>query len=202
MSAMPNPKSVTVKEYLTLDEKSEFKHEYYHGEIYAMAGASPNHNRIASSTIGSFVRQLEDRPCDVFGSDQRVRISDIHYAYPDISIVCDIPLFDDANPPTLLNPTVLIEVLSSSTEGYDRHFKAQHFRAHDSLQEYLLIAQDRIHVEHWIRQPQEKWLLAELSRLETVIELASIHCTLALVDVYRKVRFEDGDSFEMSDDGQ
>jgi Uma2 family endonuclease len=191
MAASRKPQYFTVKEYLAMEAVSETKHEYYRGEIRAMSGAHPNHNRIANSAIISLGVQLRKRPCDIFGSDQRVRISDLQYAYPDISIVCGTPEFNGDNPPSLLNPTVLIEVLSSSTESYDRGEKLVGYRLLSSVQEVLLIAQNRCHITHYVRQAEHKWVLSDVLQLEAVIELASIDCTLALADVYAKVNFED-----------
>jgi Uma2 family endonuclease len=191
MVASRKPQYFTLKEYLAMEAVSETKHGYFYGEIYAMAGASPNHNRISSSTIGSLIAQLAKRPCDVFGSDQRVRVSGVHYAYPDISIVCGKPEFDDKKPATLLNPTVLIEVLSSSTEDDDRRIKALHFRERETVQEYLLIAQDKIHIEHWVRDAEDAWRVKFTISQNAVLELQSINCTLALADMYAKVDFED-----------
>ncbi|MFN8372185.1 MAG: Uma2 family endonuclease [Anaerolineae bacterium] len=192
MSAMPDPKHWTVEAYLAFEATSEIKHEYFDGEIYAMAGASPNHNRISGSTYAAVYSQLRKRPCDVFGSDQRVRVNDIHYVYPDLSIVCGTPEFDTSNPPSLLNPTILIEVLSPSTEDDDRGRKDDDYRALPGLREFLFIAQDRCHIIHYVRQTEHQWLLTDVLSLDAVLELKSIHCTLALADVYEKVTFDDG----------
>lgn len=122
----------------------------------------------------------------------RVKIgSNALYIYPDISVVCGEPEFEDDFVDTLLNPTVIIEVLSPSTELYDRGRKFQHYRTLTSLQEYVLIAQDSYRVEHFIRQPNDEWLLSDAVTLDATIQLPSIQCQLALSDVYEKVTFEE-----------
>ncbi len=180
----------TVEQYLEFERTSEIKHEYLDGSIYAMTGASPNHNLIAVNTAASLHAQLRKHPCIVFPSDQRVK-ADRLYAYPDISVVCGTPQYTDETPRTLLNPTVIVEVLSPSTEAYDRGTKSQHYRELASLQEYLLIAQDSYRVEHYVRQHNGQWLLSDVVGIDATLELASIGCTLSLADVYEKVTFED-----------
>lgn len=190
MSALRKPQW-TAKSYLAFESASDVRHEYLDGEVYAMSGASKNHNRIAMSTSSSLFTQLSNHPCDVFPSDMRVRVSSVQYAYPDISVVCGQPLFGDEKPDTLLNPTVLIEVLSPSTEDYDRGKKSEGYRTLASLQEYLLISQDKCHIEHYVRQANDKWLLTEVRRMDVILELNSIQCKLKVSDVYIKVKFED-----------
>src|SRR5689334_5798251 len=133
----------TVEEYLAMERASEEKHEFLDGEIYLMSGASRNHNRVTANTIITLGNQLYERPCSVYPSDIRVKISDFgQYTYPNVSVVCDPEHIEDSDQDTLLNPVVIIEVLSPSTESYDRGKKFQHYRTLDSLQEYILIAQD------------------------------------------------------------
>jgi Uma2 family endonuclease len=172
----------TVEQYLELERTSEVKHEYLDGYIYAMTGASANHNVIAVNTAARLHAQLRQRPCTVFPGDQRVK-ADRLYAYPDISVVCSTPQYTDESPRTLLNPTAIVEVLSPTTEKFDRGAKSWHYRELDSLQEYLLTAQDRYHIEHYVLQPDGAWLLKDAVGLEARQELTSIGCTLALADV-------------------
>jgi Uma2 family endonuclease len=120
----------------------------------------------------------------------RVRIAPTIYFYPDVVVTCDTPQFEDSHPQTLLNPTVIIEVLSSSTEKFDRGKKSTHYRTLESLQEYLLISQDSPHVEHYKRQTDGSWVLADVTAMDSKVELLSIQCTLAMADIYRKVNFE------------
>ncbi|MBI1258949.1 MAG: Uma2 family endonuclease [Chloroflexi bacterium] len=185
----------TVEEYLAMERASEEKHEFLDGEIYLMSGASENHNLIVGVTVGIFYNQLRKRPCSFYPSDMRVKVKDTGlYTYPDITIVCGTPEIESMDQDTLLNPTVIIEVLSPSTESYDRGKKFQHYRELDSLQEYILIAQDQARIERYLRQPSGEWLLTDAVGLEAVIELPSIECTLALADVYEKVSFEPGEA--------
>jgi Uma2 family endonuclease len=186
--ALPETR-VTPAEYLKYERSSQVKHEYYAGEIFAMTGASKNHNRIVTSTLAALYAQLRERPCDVFPGDMRVKPhSGLLYAYPDITVVCGTPEFEDDEVDTLLNPTVIIEVLSPSTEAYDRGKKFQHYRTIPSFQEYLLIAQDSVRVEHYTLRDNE-WILTDASTLDAIITLPSIDCTLSLSDVYEKVDF-------------
>lgn len=179
------------EDYLAFERSSDQKHEYLAGSIYAMAGVSRNHNLIASQVNGIFYMQLRQRPCEHYQGDMRLKVTATGlYTYPDVLVVCDTPIFDDKHKDTLLNPTVLVEVLSPSTENYDRGKKFQHYRALPSLQDYLLIAQDSTHVEHYTRQPDEHWLLADFTDLQATIHLTSINCTLLLADIYEKVVFE------------
>lgn len=190
MSVLPDVR-MTEAEYLAFDRASEIKHEYYRGEIFAMTGGSPEHNMICISTSATLYNQVRGQPCKIYSSDQRVRVPRTRlYTYPDISIVCSEPHFVDEALDTLLNPTLLIEVLSPSTESYDRGKKFQHYRQIDSLREYVLIAQETPHIEHYLRQDDGNWLLRDAIGLESRIELPSIGCTLALADVYEQVTFE------------
>src|SRR6476660_6052648 len=140
--------TISEEEYLAQERAGEVRHEYRRGKIVAMVGASREHNLIAGSTYVSIYSQLRKRPCDVYMNDMRVKIAAMgKYTYPDIIVVCGEPRFADDYVDNLLNPTVLIEVLSPSTEAYDRGEKFEHYRAIDSLREYLLIAQDRYHID-------------------------------------------------------
>ena len=180
---------ITVEEYLILERESNEKHEYVNGEIFAMGGASPNHGLIVTNVIGELRTQLKKRPCTIYPTDLRVKINPTGlYAYPDVVVVCGEPQFDDDNKDTLINPTLIVEVLSETTKDYDRGGKFAHYRTLSSFLEYILIAQDTPHIEYYTRQPDNRWIFAETSRLEDVVELESIGCTLSLAEVYDKVR--------------
>lgn len=179
----------TPERYLAFDRASDQKHEFIEGEVYAMTGASENHNLINTNFTADLVIQLRKRPYKVYASNMRVRIPNVNSVYPDISIVCGEAQLENDQLDTLLNLTVIIEVLSTSTEKYDRGRKAEQYRTLESLQEYLLVSQERPHIERYTRQP-DGWLLTEVKGLEAVMELSSIGCTLALADVYDKVAFE------------
>jgi Uma2 family endonuclease len=179
---------LTPAEYLALERKHEYKSEYWNGELYAMAGASERHNLITANVVIELGTQLRGRSCKVYPNDMRVKVSVTGlYTYPDVVVVCGKPQFEDEDHDTLLNPTVIVEVLSKSTETYDRGRKFENYRALDSLSEYVMIAQDRVHIEHYVRQPDNQWLLSEAKELQDVIDLPTIQCTLALADVYDKV---------------
>lgn len=193
MAAQPKT-AISVEDYLTGERMSDVKHEYYAGEVFALAAGSEAHNLIAVNVLASLHTRLRRRPCKVCPSNMRVKVLRTGlYTYPDVVVVCGSPQFEDAEHDTLLNPTVIIEVLSPSTERYDRRKKFQHYRTIDSLAEYLLIAQDSYRIEQYIRQPDQQWLLSEATPPDAIIELPSIQSTLALGDVYEKVPIDDGD---------
>lgn len=181
----------TEQEYLRFERTSEAKHEYYRGQVYAMVGATRDHIRVVGNVFASLHRQLVDRPCEIYMTDLRVNVSKSGlYTYPDITIVCGKALFLDDTQDTLLNPSVIIEVLSPPTENYDRGGKFELYRALDSFKEYLLVAQDRIRVEHYTRQEDGRWLLDDVQSMDAILNLTSIGCTLALADVYAKITFD------------
>jgi Uma2 family endonuclease len=178
----------TPQEYLAMERQAEQKSEYLNGEIFAMGGASPVHNLIVTNTIRELSAQLKKRPCKVYANDMRVKVSLTGlYTYPDVVVVCGEERFDDAQKDTLLNPTVIVEVLSDSTEGYDRGKKFEHYRKLESLQQYVLIAQKNPHVECYQRQQNNRWLLAETNDLQDTLQLTTIEATLILAEIYDKV---------------
>jgi Uma2 family endonuclease len=181
----------TPEEYLALERQAEYKSEYFDGEIFAMTGASRRHNLVSANVLASLHGQLRKRPCEIYPSDMRVKVSPTGlYTYPDVVIVCGEPTFDDKQKDTLLNPTVLVEVLSKSTASYDRGEKFEHYRKLDSLAEYLVIAQNKYHAEHYVRQIDNRWLLSETDDVQKTIHLSSIECDLALADIYDKVEVD------------
>jgi Uma2 family endonuclease len=180
--------TLSEKDYLAIERSSAQRHEYYQGEIFAMGGASANHNQIVANVMVSLGLQLKQRPCRVWASDMRVKLDKSGlYTYPDIVAFCGQPHYDDDRKDTLLNPTVIIEVLSPSTEAYDRGEKFSHYRQVDTLREYVLIGQEKPRIERYVRQPEQKWLLEEVSDLVSSIRLAALDCELRLSDVYEKV---------------
>jgi len=186
----------TPEEYLALERKTEYRSEYLAGEIFAMSGASRQHNLIAGNVFASLHGQFRNRPYEVYMGDMRVKVNQTGlYTYPDVVALCGNPQFDDAQRDTLLNPTVIIEVLSPPTEAHDRGGKFGHYRKLDSLQEYLLVSQEEPHIEHYVRQADKQWLLSEVSSVQDTVQLPSISCTLVLAEVYEKVEFETYDTF-------
>lgn len=189
MSSQPQLR-YTPEEYLMRERQAEYKSEYLAGEIFAMSGASERHNLIAGNIFAAFHAQLRGRPCRAYVNDMRVKVSTTGlYTYPDVVALCGEPQFDDEQKDTLLNPTVIVEVLSPSTEAYDRGGKFGHYRKLASLAEYVLVSQEESHIEHYVRQPDNQWLLSEASGLQEAVQLPSINCTLALSEVYEKVTF-------------
>jgi Uma2 family endonuclease len=187
LSSQPKTQ-LTPKEYLAIERKAEYKSEYFNGEMFAMGGASERHVLIVTNVVAELRGQLRRRPCTVYSTDLRVRVSPTGlYTYPDVVVVCGQAQFADDQKDTLLNPTLIVEVLSESTKDYDRGEKFEHYRSLASLNEYVLIAQDKHHVEHFVRQSDNRWLLSETNRLEDTIHLSSIDCDLALAEVYDKV---------------
>ena len=179
----------TPEEYLAKERKALTKSEYRDGQIHTMPGASRKHNLIAVHITGELYIQLRTRSCEVYTNDMRVKVSSAGlYTYPDVVVVCEEPRFEDTHFDTLLNPTVLIEVLSPSTAAYDRGDKFASYQKLDSLCEYVLISQDSVCVEHYLRQGQA-WDLTEFRSLDDVFHLVSIGCELSLRAIYAKVQF-------------
>jgi Uma2 family endonuclease len=188
MSAGTKP-LLTPQQYLARERQAETKSEYLRGEMFAMSGASRKHNLVAMNVAGELHQQLRDRECEVYQADMRVKVSSTGlYTYPDVTVACDEPEFEDAQVDTLLNPRVIVEVLSPSTADYDRGGKFAHYRRLPSLQEYLLISQDVPLVEHYVRQGPDQWQLTEQRSLDAAIDLPSIRCRLPLAEIYLKVR--------------
>lgn len=182
-------RTYTPEEYLALERRTEEKHEYLHGHVYAMGGATQRHSLIVANLVRELSLQFKDKTCWVYPADMRVQVAGNGlYTYPDVVALCGEPRFLDATEDTLLNPALIVEVLSKSTESYDRGEKFAHYRELGSLEEYVLVAQDRVSVERFLRQPDGQWLLAGFRDLGDTVTLASVGCQLALVEVYDKVR--------------
>jgi Uma2 family endonuclease len=187
MSAQP-ASFVSVDDYLAFERGQPEKHEFFDGEIVQQAGASIAHNLISANIIGSLHQQLRAKPCTILPSDMRIRTPRRRqYMYPDATIICGPPRFDDDHHDTIVNPVVIIEVLSPSTESYDRGRKFQAYRTITTLQEYLLISQTMRRVEHFQRHNDLMWLMREYTDLDQIIELTSVGCRILLPDLYEKV---------------
>jgi Uma2 family endonuclease len=189
MSAQPHP-SLTPEQYLTIERAAQFKSEFYDGRMYAMSGGSYPHGQIILN-LGSELRQaLRSKGCSVTASDVRLRVSPRgFYTYPDIAVVCGPRKFADDQADTLLNPTLLLEVLSPSTEAHDRGFKFAQYRQLESLQEYALVSQSEPRVEIFRRQAPGEWLLSEASGLDATCRFDSVGCQVALAEIYYQVSF-------------
>ena len=192
MSAVPTQTRYTADEYLQLERKAAYKSEFHDGQIYAMTGASRKHNLVCVNICRELSQQLKNRPFEAYINDMRVKaVVANNYHYPDIAVVCGPSQFEDAQFDTLLNPTVLLEVLSPSTEAYDRGGKFAAYRKITSLQEYFLIAQDQPSIERYLRQG-DVWMMTEAVGLEAAMEIESIDCLLSLREVYDKVLDDEG----------
>ena len=187
MSALLTQTHYTVEDYLTLERSASYKSEFRDGQIYAMTGASRKHNLVSGNIYRELSMQLKKRSCEAYINDMRVKATEaLSYYYPDVAVVCGTPQFEDAQVDTLLNPTLLIEVLTPSTEAYDRGKKFAHYRKIASLREYLLVAQDQPNIERYVRRG-DVWILSEVMGIDTSIILECIECALSLREVYDKV---------------
>ena len=191
--AMPASKFYTPEEYLTLEEKADYKSEYYDGEIFAMAGASTNHNRIAGNVFAALHTAFKGKPCEVFSSDVRllVKPNGLH-TYPDVMVVCGQVEFAEERNDIITNPIVIVEVLSASTRDYDRGGKFTLYRDLATLQDYVLVDQAEAHVEHFHKLDDGTWLLREYRGLEGSLRLHALEFEMPMRDIYEKVDWESG----------
>lgn len=186
MASLPDY-SISPEEYLSLERRAEFKSEYFDGVVYAMAGGSERHNLIAANVIIALGVQLRDRPCRVYPSDLKVSVPNSkRFFYPDVSVICGETRFADEARDVILNPVLVVEVLSESTEAFDRGKKFSSYQQLESLREYLLVAQDEFVVEHYLRQ-EDGWLYTKASGAEADLVLPALDCRIALGDIYNKV---------------
>lgn len=184
--ALPVRQRFTFEDYLVLEETSTVKHEYSDGHVWAMAGGTPEHGALAANVIALLARQLRDRPCRIFTSDVRIRVKATGLAtYPDVSVVCGEQQVDPDDPKgsTLINPSLIVEVLSPSTEDYDRGEKLAHYKQVASLEEVVLVAYEERRLEIW-RREGDHWTL-HVSRGEGAAAVTSLGCELSLAEVYR-----------------
>jgi Uma2 family endonuclease len=200
MRLSQSQRGYTIEEYLALERASEERHEYLDGQIYAMAGESPEHGDICTNLVLTIGSQVRGSPCRVWTKDTKVRsgpfpkqrrVSKGLFSYPDLVVVCGEPQFHDHYRDVLLNPTVIIEVLSPHTEAFDRGEKFRRYRLFNpSLSDYVIVAQDQPLIEHFVRQEHEQWLLtASVSNMSGSVYLAAIQCTLHLSEVYDRLVF-------------
>jgi Uma2 family endonuclease len=178
---------VTEEQYLAMDRAAEFRSEFLDGEIIAISGGSMRHARLQQNISAGLDTPSRDRGCEVFGSDFRVRVSRRMYTYPDVSVVCGEPVLADENQDILLNPVVIFEILSPSTEKYDRGINFQHYRTIDSLKDYVLIDQDQVRIEHYSRETDNTWTLHDHEKLQDELKMVSIGVSLPLSRIYDRV---------------
>ena len=179
---------VSPTEYLVRERAAEYRSEYVDGEVCMMTGASRKHSLVTLNVGRSLADQLRGRPCETYLNDMRVKVARTGaYVYPDVLVSCGSAEVEDEHDDTLLNPTLLVEVLSPSTEAFDRGRKWEHYRRLPTLMDYLLVAQDRPRVERYTREGDGLWLFSETNGLDGVVSIDSVGCTLALRDVYERV---------------
>ncbi len=182
----------TPEEYLALEETAEYRSEYYRGEIFAMSGGSANHNRISGNIYTAMNIAFENKPCEAFITDMRLLVKKNGlYTYPDVMVVCGQIKFVEGRTDTITNPVVVIEVLSESTQDYDRGSKFMLYRALASLQEYILIEQDKIHIERFRKLEDGRWILDEFDQADQVLSVEAIDFEMPLQRIYRNVKWED-----------
>lgn len=181
-------KKLTPEEYLEIERNAEFKSEYYNGEMFALAGASYVHNRITRNISKALGLQLKGKVCEEFQSDLKIKekISGL-FTYPDVVVIRGEPEFYDDEKDVVVNPAVIMEVLSKSTETYDRGFKFELYRRIETLKDYFMVSQDKISIEYYTRNDDDSWTLKEFKKINQNIEIKSIGCILELKDVYYKV---------------
>lgn len=187
MSQAAAEKPMSVQEYLEFEEKSKIKHEYMDGEIFAMAGASRRHNLATANISTELNLQLRESDCEVYASDFRVKIREGHNVYPDAAVACG-EILTENNQTTLLNPKVVFEVLSKSTEKRDRGDKAEDYFKLNSLKDYVLVSQYRVRVEHFSREKNNEWTFRIYENLGDTVELKSIGCKISLKLIYLKLK--------------
>lgn len=179
---------LTPEQYLSQERQSEVRSEYFDGEIFAMAGASREHNQISTNLVRVLGNQLLEKPCNVYSSDMKVKIDKVRkYTYPDVVVACQPERFEDEKRDVLLNPVVIIEILSDSTEAYDRGRKFLHYQSLDSLVEYLLVSQNASLIERFSRQDGNHWIYSQFHDMNDVIDIEYIGCILPLQEIYQKV---------------
>ncbi|MGH9766316.1 MAG: Uma2 family endonuclease [Blastocatellia bacterium] len=190
MSAIPKHK-MTMEEYIEFDKNNEGRWEYFDGEVVDMAGGSLGHNRIARNILTTLENKLEGKPCEALPSDMRLKVPKaLPYRYPDVVVVCDEPVIETIQGQEMLvNPLLIVEVLSESTKAYNFDFKFTAYQSIESFKEYLLVAQDRPKVTQYVRQPDGQWLRRDIEGMGSVVKLASVECELTFDEIYRLVKF-------------
>ena len=183
-------KVYTPEEYLKFEREAEEKHEFIDGEIVAMAGASREHNIIGTNISSELHFQLKGKTCEIYANDMRVRMRKERYGYPDVVVVCGEPRFDDDGFDVLLNPTIIVEILSKSTRFRDKTEKLIAYQKMDSLRECLLVEQTETRVEHYIKQTSKQWLLKIYDDLTETISLESVDCRISLAVIYAQIEFD------------
>ena len=181
----------TLEEYFALEQASEIRYEYWHGDVFAMSGASLTHVQIQINLITLLRSQLRGRPCRLFSSDMRLKVPSLPpYRYPDLSALCGEPVFElIGGLEVLINPMLIVEILSPTTEAFDRGDKFTHYKSIPSFREYLLIAQHRPHVGQYIKQSEAVWSYQEFNDLSAALSVSALDCRLVLEELFQDVVF-------------
>jgi Uma2 family endonuclease len=181
---------LTEEEYLRMERAAEFKSEFFEGEMFAMAGGTAQHSLIATNLAAEFRQRLKGGACVAYNSDLRIKIEATGlFTYPDLSVICGALEFANASDDTVANPTLLAEVLSDSTEAYDRGKKFEHYRQIPALLEYLLVSQREPRLELYTCQPGGRWLLSEAVGMEATLVIPSLRISISLAEVFAQVEF-------------
>ncbi|PZV19609.1 MAG: hypothetical protein DCF20_00960 [Pseudanabaena sp.] len=184
-------KQYSASEYLTLEGKAEFKSEFINGEIIPMAGASANHNKIAINFCRLLPLVINDQMYEIFMNDMRLWLPEYNrYTYPDVMVVASEPIFVDQRQMEVTNPCLIVEILFSSTQTYDRDSKFRQYRSLPSFQEYVLVYQNGYEVDHYVKESADKWILTTRKGDDAVINLTSIQLEICLRDLYKRVKFD------------
>ena len=181
--------ALTSAEYLAIERIAPYRSEYFRGEMFAMAGGSPTHSRIKTNILGELRNRLKGNPCAPYDSDLRIKCPTGLYTYPDVSVICSELELDDEQKDTVLNPTLLIEVLSKNTEAYDRGKKFDHYRTIPSLREYVLVSQEEPMIQRFLRNDDNTWTMNAVTDLNQSIRLQSLGIEIPLAEVYERVEF-------------
>ncbi len=196
--SQPEREYVSPEAYFELERHAENKNEYFNGEIFAMTGASFNHNLIAVNVSSALHGALQNSPCHVLASDMKIQVDKArHYVYPDVSIVCDTPEFSWERDDVITNPIVLFEILSNSTKDYDRGSKFMAYRNIISLKDYILVDQYSFHVEHFQKNDKGQWVLDEYKSPSNAFTIKSVGVELSLGDIYARVKMNENERFDM-----
>ncbi|MGK7881530.1 MAG: Uma2 family endonuclease [Crocosphaera sp.] len=191
LQTKPKQRYYTPEEYLELEEKSQEKNEYRNGEIIPMVGATTNHNQIAGNVYKLFPLNIDNQDYYVYIESVKLWLSEHNiYTYPDVMVIKDKPIHHGSSKSNVINPQIIIEVLSSSTEAYDRGDKFEYYRSLSTFQEYILIEQDRYSITQYIKQDNNNWLVNFYTGEEAILKLGSVNWEISLKDIYQRIDFE------------
>jgi len=183
-----NEKYISIEEYFAREDTAELRNEYYRGDVFAMSGGTPNHNRITVNLANLLNTQFRGGSCEAFTSNLRVQVArNLHYTYPDVVVVCGELILAEGRSDTITNPVVIMEVLSESTIDYDRGTKFTAYRSIETLTDYISIDQDTVHIEYFSKERDGTWRLQEFFSTEEVLEIKSIEAMLPAKEIYERV---------------